>query len=97
MKKIAIIYLPSQGVTQSGQRKTKFWILKFQSANTDYKDQLMGWNGSKDTDKQVTLNFDSCADAQKYAIRKHLDYKILPTMHKTIKNKSYSMNFTKNH
>ena len=48
---------------QSGLKKTKMWIIEFEFDPSLKKDVLMGWNSSKNTTKQLKLNFDSLDDA----------------------------------
>ena len=48
---------------QSGLKKTKMWIIEFEFDPSLQKDVLMGWNSSKNTTKQLKLNFDNLGDA----------------------------------
>ena len=57
MKK-AKIYKPSKSAMQSGDRKSKNWILQFDTLNTTIN-PLMGWETSTDTMSEVKLEFDS--------------------------------------
>ena len=62
MKKVTI-KRPSKTNMQSGLKKTKLWIIEFEFDPSLQKDVLMGWNSSKNTTKQLKLNFDNCKDA----------------------------------
>ena len=62
MKKVTI-KRPSKTNMQSGLKKTKMWIIEFEFDPSLKKDVLMGWNSSKNTTKQLKLNFDSLDDA----------------------------------
>lgn len=66
----ARIYQPARNAMQSGQAKTRTWILEFAPASAREVDPLMGWTSSDDTQSQVRMGFDSQAAAEKYA-REH--------------------------
>ena len=95
IKHVAKIYLPAKTATQSGYGNTKLWVLEIESNELDYKSQLMGWNGSKNTAKQIKIKFDSCEEAKKYAIKNNLKYRIIPHHERSIRKKNYSVNFIK--
>ncbi|MBQ4874735.1 MAG: ETC complex I subunit [Rickettsiaceae bacterium H1] len=95
MGQVVKIYLPAKTVTQSGYGNTRFWLLEFECDDTDYKNQLTGWNGSRNTSKQIRIKFNSCEEAEKYAVKNKLKYKIISHAIQKIKLKSYSENFTK--
>ena len=94
MKK-AKIYNPSKTAMQSGTAKTKYWILEFNKENfeTDY---LMGWNASRDTQKQVKLKFESKEEAINYANKHNILFDLLESKKRKIIIKSYADNFLKN-
>ena len=58
MKKVTI-KRPSKTNMQSGLKKTKMWIIEFEFDASLQKDVLMGWNSSKNTNKQLKLNFEN--------------------------------------
>ncbi|MCA0044155.1 ETC complex I subunit [Celeribacter litoreus] len=70
----ARIYQPARNAMQSGQGKTKHWLLDFAPAKSRDIDPLMGWTSSKDTQTQVRMTFDSKEQAIAYAEQKGLDY-----------------------
>ncbi|WP_439103629.1 NADH dehydrogenase ubiquinone Fe-S protein 4, partial [Celeribacter marinus] len=45
----ARIYQPARNAMQSGQAKTKEWVLDFAPASARDIDPLMGWTSSSDT------------------------------------------------
>ena len=94
MKK-AKIYNPSKTAMQSGTAKSKYWILEFNKENfeTDY---LMGWNASRDTQKQVKLKFESKEEAINYANKHNIPFDLLESKKRKIIIKSYADNFLKN-
>ncbi|MCP5088229.1 MAG: ETC complex I subunit [Rhodobacteraceae bacterium] len=63
----ARIYQPARNAMQSGQAKTKNWVMEFVPAQTRQIDPLMGWTGSGDMNSQVRLTFDSKEAAIDYA------------------------------
>ena len=88
----AKIYIPSKTATQSGQNKSKKWVLEFMRDNNDY-DHLMNWESSKDTQSQVKLYFDKKDSAINYAKKNNIDFDLIEK--KKIKKiiKSYANNF----
>ena len=91
MKK-AKIYIPSKTAMQSGNNKTKNWVLEFERKNTS-NDYLMNWTSSDDTQSQVKLTFDSKDEAIKYAEKNNIKFQIIePKKSKTV-IKSYADNF----
>ena len=81
---------------QSGLRKTKSWIIEFDSDPSLKKDVLMGWNSSKNTTKQLKLNFDNLDDAILWCQKNSYKYKVVDQTYKPIKPKSYASNFSNN-
>ena len=66
---LAKIYQPSRSAMQSGQAKTRHWVLEFVPADAKWIDPLMGWTGSDDMNSQVRLRFESRDEAVAYAER----------------------------
>ena len=95
MKK-AKIYKPTKTAMQSGKRKTKKWLLEFDTLNTGI-DPLMGWESSKDTMSEVKLVFTTKEQAENYAKRNNINYYIIEPKKSNIIKKSYTDNFLKNH
>ena len=95
MKK-AKIYKPSKTAMQSGNRKTKNWLLEFDTLNTGI-DPLMGWETSKDTMSEVRLEFSTKEQAINYAKKNNINYYIIEPQKRKIIKKSYADNFLKNH
>ena len=79
---------------QSGVRKTKNWILEFDTLNTGMN-PLMGWETSKDTMSEVKLEFSTKEQAINYAKKNNIDYYIVEPQERKIIKKSYSDNFLK--
>lgn len=89
----ARIFRPTKTAMQSGQAKTKEWVLEHEPQSARQVEPLMGWTSSSDTKAQVRLEFDSKDDAIAYAKRNGLAYRVLePKTRKPIR-KSYADNF----
>ena len=91
----ARIYQPARNAMQSGQAKTKNWILEFAPESRREVDPLMGWTGSADTQSQIRMNFDSKQAAEDYAQSHNLDY-VICASHKrkpVIRSGGYGENF----
>ena len=93
MKK-AKIYKPARTAMQSGMRNTKNWLLEFDTLDTGIN-PLTGWETSKDTMSEVSLQFTTKDQAIKYAEGKNLDYYIIEPKKRKIIKKSYTDNFLK--
>ncbi len=89
----ARIFKPAKTAMQSGEARTKEWLLEFEPASARDIDPLMGWTSSRDTQAQVRLEFDTKEEAIDYATRTGLAYTLSePKPRKPIK-KSYADNF----
>ena len=87
------IYKPAKTAMQSGQAKTKDWVLEFEPADRPAPDALIGWCGSADTNRQVRLRFDSEADAVAYARRRGWRYTVAKPKQRRFRPKIYADNF----
>ena len=81
MKKVTI-KRPSKTNMQSGLKKTKMWIIEFEFDPSLQKDVLMGWNSSKNTTKQLKLNFDSLDDAILWCQKNSYQYRVIDQTYK---------------
>lgn len=89
----ARIYKPTKTAMQSGEARTKEWVLDFEPQSKRAPEPLMGWIGSSDTQAQVRLDFESKEEAVAYATRMGLAYTVIePKPRKPIR-KSYADNF----
>ncbi len=89
----ARIYKPAKTAMQSGQGKTKSWVLEFVADEPRGREPLMGWTSSADTRQQLKLKFDSQEDAEAYAKKNGVAYKVITPKTATRQKKSYSENF----
>jgi len=90
----ALIYQPDRNAMQSGRAKTKIWILEFDSATPRSTDVLTGWTGSSNTQTQVKMKFASQQEAERYANRHGIEYRLIEKTAPTRQSKSYSDNFS---
>lgn len=72
----ARIYQPARNAMQSGDAKSRQWILEFAPEQARNIDPLMGWTGSSDMSSQVRLNFDSRDAAIAYADRHGIPFQV---------------------
>ncbi|MCU0954706.1 MAG: ETC complex I subunit [Hyphomicrobium sp.] len=87
------IYKPAKTAMQSGEGRTREWILEFEPAAARQIDPLMGWTSSSDTRQQVRLAFETKDEAIAYATRNGLAYTVVePTSRKPLR-KAYADNF----
>jgi hypothetical protein len=90
---VARIFRPARTAMQSGEARTKEWILEFDPAEPRSIDPLMGWTSSSDMRNQIRLEFDTKEEAIAYATREGLAYVVAdPKPRKPIR-KSYADNF----
>jgi hypothetical protein len=90
---VARIFRPARTAMQSGEARTKEWILEFDPAEPRSIDPLMGWTSSGDMRNQIRLEFDTKEEAVAYATREGLAYTVAdPKPRKPIR-KSYADNF----
>ena len=89
----ARIYRPSRGTTQSGQAKTKHWVLEFPPEFAPQIDPLMGWTGTRDTRRQVRLWFGTQDEAVAYAEKNGIPFLLEESRQASRKIISYSDNF----
>lgn len=89
----ARIYKPAKTAMQSGVAKTQDWVLNFDPRDAQRPDTLMGWVGSRDTQRQVTLRFKTQQEAEAYCKGNGLDYVVVAPQTPTVHPKSYAENF----
>ena len=87
------IFKPAKTAMQSGEARTKEWVLEFEPQSAPSVDPLMGWTSSSDMKSQVRLEFDTKDEAIAYATREGFAYTLSePKPRKPIR-KSYADNF----
>ena len=90
---VARIYKPARTAMQSGEARTKEWVLAFAPASPREIDPLMGWTGSRDMRAEVQLEFDTKEEAIAYAERSGIAYRIMEPKPRQPVRKSYADNF----
>lgn len=88
----ARIYQPAKTAMQSGQAKTRFWLLEYTPVRK-FADPLMGWTGSSNTLQQLRLRFPSQEAAISYAKKHGIPYELEAPRSRGFKKKSYADNF----
>jgi hypothetical protein len=89
----ARIFQPSKTAMQSGEARTKDWVLEFEPEAPRFIDPLMGWTGSTDMKQQIRLEFDTKDEAIAYAARNGLAYTVVEPKPRRAIRKSYAENF----
>lgn len=89
----ARIFKPAKTAMQSGEARTKDWVLEFAPEARRETDPLMGWTGSPDTQSQVRLEFENKDEAIAYAVRNGLAYSVVEPKPRHLVRKSYGENF----
>lgn len=90
----ATIYRPSRNAMQSGQAKTRHWVLDFPQGAARRPDPLMGWTSSSDTKAQLKLKFDTKEEAVAYAKKHGIPFRVTEKPETPRKVKSYAANFS---
>jgi hypothetical protein len=83
----------SKNAMQSGRFGADQWVLEFEPRDAQRADPLMGWAGSGDTRRQLSLKFDTLDAAKAYAERKGLSYHVVPAAERKLKLQAYADNF----
>ncbi len=89
----ARIYRPARNAMQSGNGKSKQWVLVHEMAAPREIDPLMGYTTSTDTRQQVRLSFDTLELAEAYAQKNGIAYSVQPAHDPIPKRVSYPDNF----
>jgi ETC complex I subunit conserved region len=83
----------AKNAMQSGRAGTSAWTLSYEPSEAQHADPLMGWAGSGDTRRQVSLCFPTLEAAKAYAEAKGLDYHVVAPAQKVLKLQAYADNF----
>jgi len=89
----ARIFRPAPNAMQSGEGNSKRWMLVFAPASAREIEPLMGYTSSTDTETQVKLFFDTVDEAEAYAQRQGIPYRVQEPHSTTPKRTVYSDNF----
>jgi len=89
----ARIYKPAKTAMQSGQAKTKDWVLDFEPEEPREVEPLMGWTASGDMRQQLRLRFETKEEAIAYCERQGIAYQVFEAKAPERRTISYSDNF----
>jgi hypothetical protein len=87
------IFKPAKTAMQSGEARTKDWVLEYEPEVAREVEPLMGWTSAADTRQQVSLSFDTKEQAIAYAEREGLAYRVMEPPVRAPIRKSYAENF----
>jgi hypothetical protein len=90
----ARIYKPAKTAMQSGQAKTKDWVLDYEPEEPRVVESLMGWTSSGDMKSQLRLRFASKEEAVTYCERHGIPYQIAEGKKPPRRGMSYADNFS---
>jgi hypothetical protein len=90
---IARIFRPARTAMQSGDAKTRVWVLEYEPEAPREADPLMGWTSSGDMKQQIRLHFPTKEEAIAYATRNGIPYRIYEPNPRKPTKKAYSDNF----
>lgn len=91
---IARIYKPAKTAMQSGEARTKLWVLDYEPEQPRRVEPLMGWTSSSDMRQQVRLRFATREDAIAYAEKNNIPYQLSEPHKKAPKKIAYADNFS---
>jgi ETC complex I subunit conserved region len=72
----ARIYKPARTAMQSGNAKTKEWVLDFEPEQPRVVEPLMGWTASGDMKQELRLFFQTKEEAIAYCEREAIPYQV---------------------
>jgi hypothetical protein len=91
---IARIYKPAKTAMQSGEARTKSWVLDYEPEQPRRVEPLMGWTSSSDMRQQVRLRFASKEDAVAYCEKNGIAYQVSEPHAKAARKIAYADNFS---
>jgi hypothetical protein len=92
----ARIYKPAKTAMQSGQAKTRDWVLDYEPEEPRVVESLMGWTSSGDMKSQIRLRFETKEEAVAYAERHGIPYQVQEPRSAPRRGLSYADNFAFN-
>ena len=90
---LAYIYQPAPSATQSGQARTREWLLEFEPSSPPEIEPLMGWISSRDPFSQIRLRFPDRQSAIEFAERQGWPYVVQEPPPRHLRPKSYADHF----
>jgi hypothetical protein len=92
----ARIYKPARTAMQSGQARTKLWVLDHEPEQARSVEPLMGWTSSGDMKQQVRLRFETKEEAIAYCERNGIACAVMEERHPARRKIAYADNFAFN-
>jgi ETC complex I subunit conserved region len=89
----ARIYRPAKTAMQSGQAKTREWVLDYEPDRPSEVEPLMGWTSSSDMKSQLRLHFPTKEEAVAYSEKNGIAYQVFETHQAARRGLSYADNF----
>jgi hypothetical protein len=89
----ARIYKPARTAMQSGQAKSKEWLLVYEPEVPRQIEPLMGWTSSSDMKQQLRLRFATQEEAVAYADRHGILYRVYEPKEPARRKIAYADNF----
>jgi hypothetical protein len=90
---VARIFRPAKTAMQSGKGRVADWVLDYEPEAPKALEPLMGYTSSGDMAQQVRLGFETREQAEAYARRNGLAYRVIEPKESKPKRLSYSDNF----
>jgi hypothetical protein len=90
----ARIYKPAKTAMQSGEARTRRWILEFEPEQARRVEPLMGWTSSSDMQQQIRLRFASKEEAIAYCEKNGVAYQVFEPHGRAPKKMAYADNFS---
>ena len=87
------IFQPAKSVMQSGRARGGSWLLEAVPEASQQADPLMGWAGSRGTERQIRIPFDSADAAKAFAARKGWAFEVVEPKPRMLKIQTYADNF----
>ncbi|MDQ0345846.1 MULTISPECIES: ETC complex I subunit [Ancylobacter] len=91
---VARIYKPTRTAMQSGNARTKLWVLDYEPEQPRLVEPLMGYTSSGDMKSQLRLRFDTKEEAVAYAERHGIAYQLQEPQEAARRRMAYSDNFS---
>jgi hypothetical protein len=89
----ARIYRPAPNAMQSGRGNSREWVLEHEQASPRQIEPLMGYTSTTDTRTQVRLSFDTLEEAEAYAQRNGIAYRVQKPHTPKVQRNAYPDNF----
>lgn len=89
----ARIFRPAPNAMQAGEGNSRRWLLEAEPASARQIEPLMGYTSSTDTRAQVTLSFETLEEAEAYAQRAGIPYRVHQPPQAHVHRNVYSDNF----